>query len=138
VDLEERSARSRRTADDRARSARLGRSGEAYVARLYERAGYSILDRNWRHGRLEIDLVAARHGEVVFIEVKTRRPTPQHAGELVHPAQRRRIARAAGAWLRQHPRVGRTSRFDVVCLTVRPGRPPDVLHVPAAFEADGW
>jgi len=135
--LRERTSGGRCGPDETARKDRLGRSGEEYAARLYERAGYVILDRNWRHRRLEIDLVARRDREVVFVEVKTRRPGPQPAGEAVHPAQRRRIARAASAWLRRHPGVGQTARFDVVCLTVRPGRPPAVLHLRGAFDAEG-
>lgn len=54
----------------------LGFWGEAYAARLYERAGFQILVRNSFNQtgkRLgEIDLIARRKGLIVFIEVKTR------------------------------------------------------------------
>lgn len=113
---------------------RLGRAGEVYVARLLERAGYRILDRNWRDGRREIDVVAGWGTEVVFVEVKTRRPGPQPASEALAPAQRRRLRRAAAAWLRTHPGVGQSVRFDVVVLTVSAGRPPHVRHFRDAFD----
>lgn len=116
----------------------LGRAGERYAARLLRRAGYRILDRNWKYGRLEIDLVARIGDEVVFVEVKTRRPGPQTAGEFVHPAQRRRIARAAAAWLVRHPGAGASARFDIICITFRTGFAPEVEHFAAAFDATGW
>jgi putative endonuclease len=116
--------------------AALGRTGEEYAARLLERAGYRILDRNWRDGRREIDLVALWGTEVVFVEVKTRRPGPQSASEALTTLQRRRIRQAAAAWLRCHPGVGATVRFDLVALTVRAGRPPAVRHVAGAFCGD--
>ena len=49
---------------------RKGRLGETVVAGLLESEGYTILDRNFRAGPGEIDLVARRGTVIVFVEVK--------------------------------------------------------------------
>ena len=127
------------TAHGRRGSAALGRSGEDLAADLLTRAGYRILDRNWRDGRCEIDFVAIRSGQVVFVEVKTRRPGPQPVCEAVAPAQRRNIRRTAAAWMRRHPRVGASFRFDVIGFTWPRDGDPEVTYIPGAFEAnDPW
>lgn len=95
-----------------------------------------ILDRNWRTGRRELDLVA-RDGEVVaFVEVKTRGPGPAAPLEAIGRAKRRDLRLAAEAWIHSHPGVGREFRFDAVGVRLLPGEPPEVEHVPAAFFAD--
>ncbi|WP_419949385.1 YraN family protein [Candidatus Palauibacter sp.] len=111
----------------------LGDLGERLAARYLEAEGYEILDRNWRAGRLEIDLVARTGRTVAFVEVKTRRPGVQRPSEALTPAQRRRIRHAAGAWLRRHPGVGAEFRFDLVAVEAdRRGR-CRVEHIPEAF-----
>jgi len=115
----------------------LGRRGEDLAASLLRGAGYRVLSRNWRAGRYEIDLVGSRGGEVVFVEVKTRRPGPQPASESVTPAQRRNIGRAAAAWMRMNPGVGRSFRFDLVAVTWPENGGPRVRYIPGAFDAHG-
>ncbi len=115
----------------------LGRRGEDLAARLLRGAGYRILSRNWRAGRYELDLVGALGDEVVFVEVKTRRPGPQCASEAVTPLQRLNIRRAAAAWMRAHPRVGGSFRFDLVAVTWPRSGGPRVEYIPGAFDAHG-
>jgi putative endonuclease len=74
---------------------------------------------------------------VAFVEVKTRRPGPQSPAEAITPAQRRNLRRAAAAWLREHPDVGRSFRFDLVAITWPEGTGPQVRYVPDAFDAHG-
>ena len=50
----------------------IGQFGEQAASDYLEQKGYKILDRNWRHGRAEIDIVAMDGVTLVFAEVKTR------------------------------------------------------------------
>ena len=50
----------------------LGRLGEDEAILHLMLEGYTLLARNWRVEHLEIDIVAEWHGEIVFVEVKTR------------------------------------------------------------------
>ena len=78
--------------------ARLGAAGERLAALAIERAGLRIIARNWRCPYGEIDLIAEddQRGELVFIEVKTRRGArlgiPE---EAITPAKRSDVIAAA-------------------------------------------
>ena len=50
-----------------------GRRGEDAACAYLLRHGYSIIERNYRCRRGEIDIIAAKDGGAVFVEVKTRR-----------------------------------------------------------------
>ena len=102
--------------------ARLGRAVEDAAARLYEREGFRV-QRNYRSGRIEIDLIAIRPELVVFCEVKAR-ATDRYGSpaEAVNAEKQRRIRGAAAAWLSEY-RPGHVDvRFDVVSAIVRDDR----------------
>lgn len=85
------------------------------MAEWYEASGYRVLDRNWRCGEGEIDLVCRRGSTVVVVEVKTRSSAafgPPAAA--VTAAKRRRLRGLAARWLRERGVRGATVRFDVV------------------------
>lgn len=49
-----------------------GREGEKLAEAWLAANGYTVLHRNWRHGRYEIDLVCTKENKLRFIEVKLR------------------------------------------------------------------
>jgi putative endonuclease len=102
---------------DRSNQSR-GAWGERLAASNYERAGYQVIDRNWRDAEGELDLVLRRGDLFVFSEVKTRRSdrfgSPASA---VTPDKQRRIRRLAIVWLRAHGMHAAQMRFDVVAIT---------------------
>jgi len=96
-----------------------------------------LLHRNWREGRNEIDLVARDGQTIAFVEVKTRRLGPGGPpAAAVNAAKRRRLARVAAGWIAAHPGEGRNFRFDIVEVTIAPGRAPLVEHWPDAFRTE--
>jgi putative endonuclease len=50
----------------------LGKLGEELAAGYLIQNGFSILHRNWRRGKFEIDLVATKNDVLHFVEVKCR------------------------------------------------------------------
>ena len=96
----------------------LGRRGEDLAARHLRQYGYKVLYRNFRAPRGgEVDIVCRDKtcGELVFIEVKTRRTldygTPASAVKL---DKQKLIARGALAWLRLLGNPDIHFRFDIV------------------------
>lgn len=121
---------------------RLGAHGEDVACAHLERAGYSLIERNGRCGRIgEIDVVA-RHGRcLVFCEVKTRVAGtiagPAGPLDAIGPAKQRRIRRLAAEWLRTRTQDGPRAewiRFDAIGIVLdRQGRLLSLDHVEDAF-----
>ncbi|MBI4513115.1 MAG: YraN family protein [Gemmatimonadetes bacterium] len=114
--------------------AEFGRRGEGIAARHLCGLGFTILHRNFRFHRNEIDLVARRGPLVVFVEVKARAGSEfGHPLEAVTRAKRREIARVARAWIQKHGAPGEEYRFDAIAVTLGPRGIPQVEHVEDAW-----
>ena len=95
----------------------IGRRGERIAARWLKRNGCRILERNYRAGRYEIDLVARERATdtIVFVEVKTR--TEGGLGrpmDAVDRNKQRCLRLAAAHWIAEHGMELRSTRFDVI------------------------
>ena len=78
--------------------------GERRALLHYKLRGYRLLDANARAGGYELDLVLRRGRTIVFVEVKER--ATGAFGGAVHAVgleKRRRVRKAARAWLSHHP-----------------------------------
>ena len=97
----------------------LGKRGEAYAADYLAAQGYAILERNWHCPWGELDLVAERDDQVIFVEVRTRQTdrlgTPE---ESITPAKRAKLIAAAQTYLDEHDQADRDWRIDVVAIEV--------------------
>ncbi len=92
----------------------LGKEGEQAAADYLRDHGFRILDRNWRCGGGEIDIVATEGRTFVACEVKTRSGTRYGTpADAVGYAKRRRLRRLAAQWLSAHG-----TRFDQVRIDV--------------------
>ncbi|KAE8762496.1 YraN family protein [Georgenia thermotolerans] len=109
----------------------VGAYGERVAARTVVERGMELLDRNWRCELGEIDLVALDRaaGEVVIVEVKTRRSGAYgHPAEAVDRVKLARLRRLAGRWLSEHD-VGGGVRIDVVAVRPQPAGPAQVEYL---------
>lgn len=98
---------------------RLGERGEDAAAAYLERAGMSIVERNWRCDTGEVDIIALDGQEIVFCEVKTRKTAAKGTpDEAVTPAKQRKYGRLAAAYLLTNDLTDVGVRFDVISILV--------------------
>lgn len=110
----------------------LGQKGEDIAARYLEQQGYTILDRNWRSGHKELDLVAYIENTVVFVEVKTRTSTDYgDPWSFVDNRKIRRIVNSADAYIR-FKCIDMNVRFDIISITIENGD-FKIEHIEQAF-----
>jgi putative endonuclease len=115
-----------------AESHTLGKRGEMMAADYLTERGYSIVARNWRSGKKEIDIIAATDTRIVFVEVKTR-----DEGYLVHPDEavsvkkQRNIIFAAQKWIELN-KPSLEARFDIITI-IRGHRKNIIEHTIDAY-----
>jgi len=117
--------------EERVEAFRRGLSAESRAALLLIAKAYWILARRWKTPFGEIDIVARRRNDLVFVEVKARE-TFDDAAEAVTDRSKQRIVGAAEFWLAHHPADAHCAiRFDVILVV--PGKLP--RHIINAFDA---
>lgn len=124
---------------------REGRRYEDIAARHLVGLGWSIVDRNVRFRRNEIDLIVTRDAVVAFVEVKGRSGVGfGHPLSAVTPRKRREIERVAAWWVARNGPVLRsnwgcepTYRFDGVAIVDRGRGCVAVHHVEDAWRPAG-
>ena len=111
----------------------IGNKGEDAAKEYLESQGYVILDRNWRCGHLELDIIALDGNFLAFVEVKTRKNnsilTPI---ESVNRTKQNMLINAANGYIRKNRRH-EEARFDVVCITHHNGEISDIELIKNAF-----
>lgn len=111
----------------------LGPRGEELAAQEYEKLGFKIIGRNVRmYGAKqigEIDLIATKNRELVFVEVKTRRSESFGQGaEAVDYFKQRKMIMAIKTYLHRNPRFDRYDwRADVVQIDIDNGPHPAII-----------
>lgn len=111
-----------------------GLLGENAAAAFLEQKGWRIVERNWRYGRGEIDIIAwADEKLLVFVEVKTR--SDEGFGgpeEAVDAKKQALLARTAGCYMES---IGYDweIRFDIVAIISIRGKIVEMRHIEDAF-----
>lgn len=110
----------------------LGKEGEDMACRFLEENGYSILERNWKWRKLEIDIIACKDCELVIVEVKTRRNNLFGQPEdFVSDYKIRNIINAADAYIKKK-RIDMSVRFDIISITGH-NNDSEINHIENAF-----
>lgn len=115
----------------------LGKWGEDLAAKYLEQKGYVIRDRDWRQGKLDLDIVAvADDGEtVVFVEVKARKTNAFGQPEQAVDAKKiKRLARAADSYVKSLG-VSAPLRFDIVSIIGDQKEAQTIEHIVDAFNS---
>jgi putative endonuclease len=100
---------------------RKGNRGEDVAVAALQRAGYTILARNWRvvvNGKQlgELDIIARHKGDMVAVEVKSRRDGIDMALESITPAKARKLTQMIEAYLAMHNLSESAYRIDVAAV----------------------
>ena len=100
-------------------SSTLGRKGEDLAVSFLAGKGYRIRNRNWKAGKLEVDIIAETEEFIVFVEVKTRSEdfleSPQDA---VTREKQRSLVLAADNYIRWYD-IAKQVRFDVITILAK-------------------
>lgn len=110
----------------------LGRQGEDLAVAFLREKGLQILDRNWKLGDLETDIVAKQDDELVFVEVKTRASLAWgNPEDAVDELRKRRMTAAANAYIKYY-RLDNPFRFDIIAIVLNPTE-QNIDHIENAF-----
>jgi len=111
-----------------------GDRGEDIAADYLENKNYQIVERNYRYGHGEIDIIAMDKDVLVFIEVKTRKNLEFGPPELaITRNKQRQIRKIAEAYLVEKEISDRDCRIDVIAILIKQNLPPKINHIENAF-----
>ena len=105
------------------RRAALWHEGERFAAETLESQDWTIIARNWKAGRYEIDIIALTPEDLlVFVEVKARitslEPGVSMYGlESITHTKRQKLVVAANIYLHNNNLVERGARLDVMVVS---------------------
>lgn len=121
---------------------RIGAVGENAATDFYVKNGFEIIERNYRLGKAEVDIVATDNKYFVFCEVKSRMAHPDDPAPYGRPAtavtqeKKRHMIQAATYFARRYRTSGKRFRFDVIEVYLSESF--DVIylhHIKSAFTA---
>ena len=110
----------------------LGKYGETLASQHLQKSGYIILDRNWKFGKIEIDIVVEFENQIIFVEVKTREN--DYVGqpwEAVTISKQKRIIKAAHQYLIEND-IDLEARFDIISI-IHNSKYSKLEHLKEAF-----
>lgn len=113
----------------------IGKKGEEVATQYLQKKGYKIIDRNFRKGYGEIDIVAIETSKklekiLVFIEVKTR--TSNQFGsplEAITPWKLKILTKTAQFYKLIHPKLLNSLRIDAISILLSGNQVKEIEHV---------
>ena len=115
------------------KTSKIGQNGEEIACDFLLSRGHQILDRNWRSGHLELDIVSEDQEGLHFVEVKARTaPVTSTLTDQVNRIKQKRISAAALQYLNKKHLVGQEVFFDIVSVLFD-GQETVVRYFPQAW-----
>ena len=95
-----------------------GKLGEDLAVNYLVGKGYRILERNWRSGHKEIDIIALDGDTLVAVEVKTRKSNTYGEPDIAVGAMKQQmLIWAADAYVR-YKNLDVEVRFDIISIVI--------------------
>jgi putative endonuclease len=111
----------------------LGKKAEAITAEYFITNGFKILEKNYRFGKNEIDIIAEKEDLIVFIEVKSKNEYSDINPELLITAKKQKsIFLVANYYVEKNKLEKRRFRFDVVFIYFKSAN-YEIKHFPDAL-----
>ena len=110
----------------------IGKNSEDLAVAYLENKGYQILERNWRSGHKEIDIIALDGDMLVIVEVKSRKSLDFGDPDVaVGVMKQRMLIYAAEAYINYH-NLDLEVRFDIISMIITP-QGEQIEHIEDAF-----
>jgi len=110
-----------------------GKEGEEQAYQYLIQNQYNILERNWRFGHLEVDVIASDKDRIIFCEVKARSSQTFGPPEInVTKQKQRNLIQAAHHYVCKKG-INLEVRFDIITIVFKPKL--QINHIPNAFTA---
>ena len=110
-----------------------GKQGEQFAEDYLRNHNYTILHRNWRYSRYEIDIIALKNEVLHFVEVKLR--SSKNYGlpeEHVSKKKFKFLMQAADEFLFLHPEYKHV-QFDILAITTLPNTKTEFFFIEDVF-----
>jgi len=108
-----------------------GKLGEEIAEHYLLKKGYKIKAKNYRFGRVEIDIICEVYNEIVFVEVKTRTSDQMaYPEQAVGKSKQKNIRLAAENYLEENS-LTVSHRFDIIAVVK--GEKFEIEHFEDAF-----
>lgn len=108
----------------------LGAWGEQLACDFLQQKGYTIIERDWKLGHKDLDIIALLDDTVVFVEVKTRRNRVFEEPEEAIDYKKLQNLRQAINYYVKSKRINLAIRLDVITVVGTPeGAPPEISHI---------
>ena len=107
----------------------LGKWGEDLAADYLQRKGYTIIERDWKSGKRDLDIIAQDGNVIVFVEVKTRRNRLYgEPEESVDYHKLQNLQQAISHYVK-FKHIRQEIRFDIISIVGTVGTDPDIQHI---------
>jgi putative endonuclease len=106
------------------------RLGEEIATNFLAKKGYQIIERNFRKGYGEIDIIATFQNVLVFVEVKTR-TTNLYGGaiEAISYAKLKKLTRTCQYYKMLHPKLPEALRIDAILIDLENNEVKNISHI---------
>ena len=108
----------------------LGKWGEDLATAYLQGKGYAIIERDWKSGHRDIDIIAKDEtGTIVFVEVKTRRSRVfGEPEEAIDYRKMQSLQQAINHYIKFR-RINCEVRFDIVSIVGTMDSDPEINHI---------
>ena len=110
----------------------IGEKGEEIACNFLINLNYEIIEKNWRTGHKEIDIICKQHDFYIFVEVKSRKSVKTGMPEeSISDKKIKSVTEAARIFL--YDKKYKDIRFDVISIIFKNNEEYDLLHIKDAF-----